>query len=79
MTTPPLLYDVPEGISQGLTVSQVARALHLGASTVKTALKTGDLPSWQIGGRCGWRYITPEALAAFAAQKGLQVYWEELL
>lgn len=81
--TPPLLnqdeYGIPDGISQGLTVSQVARALRLGESTVKTALKSGVLASWRLSSHSRWRYVTPEALAAFAAQNGMRVYWDELL
>lgn len=71
--------SVPAGIPQGLTVGQVARALNLGEETIKRALGSGALPSWQITEGRGWRYVTPEALAHFAHVRGLAVNWEALL
>jgi excisionase family DNA binding protein len=70
---------VPEGIPQGLTVGQVARALNLKDETVKTALKSGALDSWRIAEGRGWRYVRPDALARFAEACGLHVDWEKLL
>ena len=69
---------VPDGVPQGLTAGQVARALNLKEETVKGALTSGALPSWQIGERRGWRYVTPEALAHFAHVRGLKVDWDAL-
>lgn len=63
---------VPDGVPQGLTVGQVARALNLREETIKGALSTGALPSWQIGERRGWRYVTPEALAHYAQVQRLE-------
>jgi excisionase family DNA binding protein len=71
--------SLPEGIPQGLTTGEVARALHLKEETVKRALTSGALPSWRIVEGRGWRYVTPEALASYAAARGLSVDWEELL
>ncbi|THF86132.1 hypothetical protein E7T09_12950 [Deinococcus sp. KSM4-11] len=71
--------EVPEGIPQGLTAGQVARALNLKEETVKTALRVGALPSWQIVEGRGWRYVTPDALARYAQARGLSVDWDALL
>lgn len=70
---------VPDGIPQGLSAGQVARALNLKEETVKTALSTGALPSWQITEGRGWRYVTPDALARYAQARGLSVDWDALL
>ena len=70
---------VPEGIPQGLTTGQVARALKLKEETVKTALSAGALPSWQIVEGRGWRYVTPHALARYAQARGLSVDWDALV
>ncbi|WP_104991713.1 hypothetical protein [Deinococcus sp. NW-56] len=71
--TPP---TVPDWVPQGLTAGQVARALNLREETVKRALTSEALPSWQIGERRGWRYVTPEALAHYAQVRGLTVNWD---
>lgn len=74
MTTAP-----PAGVPQGLTVGQVARALNLGEETIKRALCSGALPSWQISEGRGWRYVRPADLAQFADLRGLALDWEALL
>ncbi|WP_295817050.1 hypothetical protein [uncultured Deinococcus sp.] len=79
MTPPRTESTVPEGIPQGLTAGQVARALNLKEETVKTALKSGALPSWQLVEGRGWRYVTPDALARYAQVRGLSVDWDALL
>ncbi|MFC3833855.1 MULTISPECIES: helix-turn-helix domain-containing protein [Deinococcus] len=71
--------QVPAGIPQGLTVGQVARALALREETVKRALSSGALPSWQIDPGRGWRYVRPVDLASFAERRGLGVDWSATL
>lgn len=70
---------VPEGIPQGLTVGQVARVLRLREETIKGALTSGALPSWQVTEGRGWRYVRPDDLAQFADLRGLVVTWDALL
>ena len=65
-------------LRQGLTVGEVAAVLHLRAETIKAAVSSGALPSWQIVEGRGWRYCTPEAVEAFALARGLAVDWEAL-
>ncbi len=70
--------EIPAKVPQGLTIGDVRRALRLREETIKRALSSGALPSWQIGERRGWRYVTPEGLAAYAHARGLTVYWSEV-
>lgn len=71
--------EVPDGIPQGLTVGQVARVLRLREETIKGALTSGALPSWQVTEGRGWRYVTPDAVAAFAVARGLALDWEAVV
>lgn len=70
--------SLPDGIPQGLTVGEVARVLRLKDETVKRALTSGALRSWQIVEGRGWRYVTPEAVASYAEARGLTVDWDAL-
>lgn len=70
---------VPDGVPQGLTAGQVARALNLKEETIKRALSSGALASWQIVEGRGWRYVRPDDLARFAEVRGLTVEWQALL
>ncbi len=67
--------EVPDGIPQGLSVGQAGRVLNLPAERIKGAVKSGDLPSYQIKEGYGWRWVKPEDLAAFALARGLSLDW----
>ncbi len=49
--------NIPEGIPQGLSVGQCARALHLGEETIKRALEAGALAGWRL---LSWRGRRPQ-------------------
>lgn len=70
---------IPEGIPQGLTVGQVARALNMNTETVKGWLASGALPSWRVIEGRGWRYVRLADLAQFAERLSLPVDWEALI
>lgn len=70
---------IPEGIPQGLTVGQVARALNMNTETVKGWLDSGALPSWRVIEGRGWRYVRLFDLAAFADRLNLPVDWTVLV
>lgn len=78
MTRNDQLLALPEGIPQGLTAGEVSRILRLRDETVKRALSSGSLPSWQITPGRGWRYVRPQDVATYAAERQLTVYWDEL-
>jgi excisionase family DNA binding protein len=70
---------IPDGVLQGLTVGQVARALNMKAETVKGWLDSGALPSWRVIEGRGWRYVRLTDLAQFAERHGLPLHWEAVL
>jgi excisionase family DNA binding protein len=70
---------VPPGIPEGLTVSEVARALNMKSETVKGWLSSGALPCWRVVEGRGWRYVRLADLAQFADRHGLPLNWEALL
>ena len=71
--------EVPAGIPEGLTVSQVAEALNMKCETVKGWLSSGALPYWRVLEGRGWRYVRLVDLAQFAEKHGLPLHWEVLL
>jgi len=71
--------SIPEGIPQGLTVGQVARALNMKSETVKGWVDSGALPSWRVVEGRGWRYVRLFDLAAFADRLNLPVDWAVLV
>ena len=73
------LQKIPDGIPEGVTVGQVARALNMKGKTVKGWLASGALPSWRVIEGRGWRYVRVADLALFAERNGLPVNWAALL
>lgn len=59
-----------------LTVGDVARVTGYEESTVRGWLNRGLLPFVQIG-RSGWRRVSADELARFAARYGLPLAWEQ--
>lgn len=70
---------LPAAVPPLLKLGQAARVLGLTERTVRGWLERGTLPHVQPTGTRGGRLIPSQALADFAAERGLSLDWQAAL